>query len=117
MEKSLLLKGSQPGLVYKPTTCCGTYYRNAPRHTDERNCGKDHDEKNDPQGAFPSVFGIFPMIRYYSRLWETSTVSRGKATLMLSGTYKKSWGRNCLEGLDGLNHGDEQDCCGDFRKF
>jgi hypothetical protein len=117
MEKSLLLKGSQPGLVYKPTTCCGTYYWNAPRHTNESNCGKDHDEKNDPQGAFPRVFGIFPMIRYYSRLWETSTVSWGKATLMLCGTYKKSWGRNGLEGLDGLNHGDEQDCCGDFRRF
>lgn len=95
MEKSLLLKESQPESIYKASVRRnGTYYWNTPRHTDESNCGKDHDEENDPKSAFSRVFDIFPMIRYYSGLWVTYTISCVQVTRSgIQLNLREEWGK------------------------
>jgi hypothetical protein len=80
MEKSLLLEESQPGSVYNPEGCSGTYDWNTPCHNNKSKCRKDHNEENDPQGAFPGIVDIFFVIGYYSGLWAIHTVSCGKIT-------------------------------------
>jgi len=70
----------------------GTYYWNTPRHANECNCREDHDEENDPQGAFSRVFDIFPVIG--CGLWAAYTVSSGNVPRSgILSNLQEEWGK------------------------